>query len=181
VLKARAPGKLVALGEYAVLDGAPAVVLAIDRYAQAAVEPRADGLCRLTMRAGADEECAFAPGTASGAALVDLVAAAAPKLAWTAVIDSRAFYSGGAKLGLGSSAAVLVAWAGAFAAFAHARGTGVAPPHVAALIELHRQFQGGRGSGLDVAASFTGGAITFSLARPGRPQSGSVRLPNSGG
>jgi phosphomevalonate kinase len=181
VFAARAPGKLVALGEYAVLDGAPAVVLAIDRYAEAAIEPSADGQCRLTMRAAAVEELRFEPGAASGAALVDLVAGAEPRLAWTAALDSRAFYSGGAKLGLGSSAAVLVAWAGAFQAFAHARGAAVAPPRVEALIDLHRQFQGGKGSGLDVAASFTGGAITFSLARPGLPQIGSVRVPNSVG
>ena len=50
MLVARAPGKLVALGEYAVLDGAPAVVLALDRYVEAAIEPSADGLCRLTTR-----------------------------------------------------------------------------------------------------------------------------------
>jgi phosphomevalonate kinase len=181
VFVARAPGKLVALGEYAVLDGAPAVVLAIDRYAEAAIEPSADGQCRLTMRAGAAEELTFQPGTASGAALVDLVAAAQPRLAWTAAIDSRPFFSAGTKLGLGSSAAVLVAWAGAFAAFARARGAHLAAPRVEALIELHRQFQGGKGSGLDVAASFTGGAITFSLARPGLPQIGSVRIPNSVG
>jgi phosphomevalonate kinase len=181
VFAARAPGKLVALGEYAVLDGAPAVVLAIDRYAEATIEPSADGQCRLTMRAAAVEELRFRPGAASGAPLVDLVAAAAPQLPWTAALDSRPFYSGGAKLGLGSSAAVLVAWAGAFAAFAQARGAPVAPPRVDALIDLHRRFQGGKGSGLDVAASVTGGAITFSLARPGPPQIGSVRLPNSVG
>jgi phosphomevalonate kinase len=181
VFAARAPGKLVALGEYAVLDGAPAVVLAIDRYAEAAIEPSPDGHCRLTMQAAAVEELRFEPGTPSGAALVDLVAGAEPRLAWTAALDSRAFYSSGAKLGLGSSAAVLVAWAGAFQAFARLRGSAVASPAVEALIDLHRQFQGGKGSGLDVAASFTGGAITFSLARPGLPQIGSVRLPNSVG
>ena len=38
---ARAPGKLVALGEYAVLDGAPALVLAVDRYAAGHRRPRA--------------------------------------------------------------------------------------------------------------------------------------------
>ena len=38
MLVARAPGKLVALGEYVVLDGAPAVVLAIDRYAEASID-----------------------------------------------------------------------------------------------------------------------------------------------
>jgi phosphomevalonate kinase len=181
VFVARAPGKLVALGEYAVLDGAPAVVLAIDRYAEATLEPSGAAQCRLTMRGAAVEQRQFEPGTPSGAGLVDLVTAAAPHLTWTAELDSRAFFAGGTKLGLGSSAAVLVAWAGAFAAFARAEGAAVAAPRVEALIDLHRQFQGGKGSGLDVAASFTGGAITFSLARPGLPQIGSVRLPNSVG
>jgi phosphomevalonate kinase len=181
VFAARAPGKLVALGEYAVLDGAPAVVLAVDRYAEAVIEPCPDAACRLTTQAAAVEEHQFAPGTPSGAALVDLVAAAAPRLAWRASLDSRAFFAEGMKLGLGSSAAVLVAWAGAFAAFARSRGCAVAEPRVEALIELHRQFQGGKGSGLDVAASFTGGVITFRIPRPGSPQIGSVPLPNSVG
>jgi phosphomevalonate kinase len=180
VLAARAPGKLVALGEYAVLDGAPAVVLALDRYAEVSIEPSAD-VCRLTMLAGADAETRFAAGESSGAPLVDLVAAAAPHLRWAATIDSRAFFAAGSKLGLGSSAAVLTAWAGAFAAFARSQGVPVPAPRVETLIELHRQFQGGKGSGLDVAASFTGGAITFSLARSRLPQIGSVRLPNSVG
>jgi phosphomevalonate kinase len=181
VIVARAPGKLVALGEYAVLDGAPAVVLALDRYAEVTLDESADGVCRLTTRSAEVVERRFAAGEPSGAALVDLVAAAAPSLQWTATIDSQAFYAGSAKLGLGSSAAVLVAWAGAFAAFARDRGAPVPEPHVEALIDLHRQFQGGKGSGLDVAASYTGGAITYSLARPGLPQIGSVRLPNSVG
>ena len=181
MLVARAPGKLVALGEYAVLDGAPAVVLALDRYAEATIDSSPDELCRLTTRSAELVERRFAPGESSGAALVDLVTAAAPHLKWTATIDSQAFYSAGAKLGLGSSAAVLTAWAGAYAAFARGQGASVAEPRVEALIELHRQFQGGKGSGLDVAASYTGGVITFSLARPGLPQIGSVRLPNSVG
>ena len=179
---ARAPGKLVALGEYAVLDGAPAVVLALDRYVEAAIEPSPDGRCRLTTRSATVVERQFAPGDSSDAPLIDLVAAAAPRLAWTATIDSRAFFEGRAKLGLGSSAAVLCAWAGAFAAFARSsHGEAVAEPTVEALIELHRQFQGGKGSGLDVAASYTGGAITFRIPRPDLPQIGSVRLPNSVG
>ncbi len=36
---AEAPGKLVILGEYAVLTGAPALVLAIDRYCRAEIAP----------------------------------------------------------------------------------------------------------------------------------------------
>ncbi len=178
---ARAPGKVVALGEYAVLDGAPAVVLALDRYVEAAIEPSPDGRCRLTTHSAAVVERQFAPAGTSEAPLVDLVAATAPRLAWTATIDSRAFFEGRAKLGLGSSAAVLCAWAGAFAAFARSRGEAVAEPTVEALIGLHRQFQGGKGSGLDVAASYTGGAITFRIPSPDLPQIGSVRLPNSVG
>ena len=53
MLSARAPGKLVALGEYAVLDGAPAVVLALDRYAEVSIEPSDDGACRLVTRSAA--------------------------------------------------------------------------------------------------------------------------------
>ncbi len=178
---ARAPGKLVALGEYAVLDGAPAVVLALDRFAQASIEPSSDNRCRLTTRSDAVVERRFAPGDTSDAPLVDLVAAAAPRLAWTATIDSRAFFERRAKLGLGSSAAVLCAWAGAFAAYARNQEAAVPEPTVEALIDLHRRFQGGKGSGLDVAASYTGGAITYRTSGPGLPQIGSVRLPNSVG
>jgi len=182
VIVARAPGKLVALGEYAVLDGAPALVLALDHYAEAVIGPSPDGRCRLETLAPAAVEQRFAPGARSGAALVDLVtAAASPPLAWNATLDSTAFFAGPAKLGLGSSAAVLCAWAGAFTAFARSAGRDLAQPGVGALIDLHRAFQGGRGSGLDVAASLTGGAITFSLEPSGVPRIGSVRLPNSVG
>jgi phosphomevalonate kinase len=182
VLVARAPGKLVALGEYAVLDGAPAVVLALDRYVEAAIGPCEEDVCRLTLRSSEIVERQFAPSAPSGAPLVDLVTAAvAPGLKWSATIDSQALFDGASKLGLGSSAAVLCAWSYAYAAFARSRGVVVPDFSVARLIELHRQFQGGKGSGLDVAASFTGGAITFRLARSGLPQIGSVRLPNNVG
>lgn len=182
MLVASAPGKLVALGEYAVLDGAPAVVLAVDRYAVATIDAGADGACELTTFAPRKVRQRFAPGQPSGSALVDLVAAAAgPPLAWRATVDSRPFFDGPAKLGLGSSAAALTAFAGALTAFAAAAGR--APPalEVGTLIDLHRAFQGGRGSGLDVAASLTGGAITFGLTPAGVPQIGSVRLPNGVG
>lgn len=182
MIVARAPGKLVALGEYAVLDGASAVVLALDRYVEATIHASDDGACRLTMRASDVVERRFAPGAESGAPLVDLVTStvAAP-LPWSATIDSRALFAGPTKLGLGSSAAVLCAWAAAFNAFARGRGASPPEPRVADLIDLHRRFQGGKGSGLDVAASYTGGAITFRLERSGMPQIGSVRMPNSVG
>ena len=182
MLVARAPGKLVALGEYAVLDGAPAVVLAVDRYATATIEAGSDGVCELTTLAPLEVRQRFAPGQPSGSKLVDLVAAGVrPPLTWRATVDSRPFFDGAAKLGLGSSAAALTAFAGAFAAFAGAEGQTLPSLGLGGLIDLHRAFQGGRGSGLDVAASLTGGAITFSLGQGGVPQVGSVRLPNGVG
>jgi phosphomevalonate kinase len=114
--------------------------------------------------------------------LLDLVTAGVtPPLAWRASVDSSAFFEGADKLGLGSSAAVLCAWAGAFVSFAKKQGRTLPEPTLPDLIGLHRAFQGGRGSGLDVAAAFTGGAITFRLEAGGTPQVGSVRLPNSVG
>jgi phosphomevalonate kinase len=182
VIVARAPGKLVALGEYAVLEGAPAVVLAVDRYVEAMIGPSTDELCRLVVRAPGPEQFRFVPGTTSGVKIVDLVAAnAAPPLAWQASLDSSALYAAKTKLGLGSSAAALVAWAGAFVAFARAQGRVLPEPTLGGLVELHRAFQGGRGSGLDVAASLVGGAVSFRLGPGGVPQVGSVRVPNGVG
>jgi phosphomevalonate kinase len=183
VIVARAPGKVVALGEYAVLDGAPAVVFAVDRFVEVTLAASTDGACRLVMQAGETTERVLIPGQPSGVPLVDLVGASVPLRApWHATIDSRALFEGPEKLGLGSSAAVVCAWAGAFAAFAREQGlTDVADPGVGGLIELHQALQGGKGSGLDVAASYTGGAITYRVTRPGLPQIGSVRWPNSVG
>src|SRR5512138_339944 len=101
---ARAPGKLVALGEYAVLDGAPALVLALDRFAEVRIEASPDGACHLATRPAQSARTSFAAGEASGAKLLDIVTAAvAPSLAWRATVDSTAFYAGADKLGLGSS------------------------------------------------------------------------------
>ena len=183
MIVARAPGKLVALGEYAVLDGAPAVVFAVDRFVEVTMEASSDGVYRLVTRAGETTERILEPGRPSGVPIVDTVGASvALPVGWHATIDSRALFAGAQKLGLGSSAAVVCAWAGAFAAFAREQGlVDVADPGVGGLIETHRGLQGGKGSGLDVAASYTGGAITFRLTGSLVPQIGSVRLPNSVG
>lgn len=180
---ARAPGKLVVLGEYAVLDGAPALVLAVDRYAAATLEKSRDDECQVLTRAPDEVVRRFARGEPSGMPLIDVAikdAGAVP--AWFGRLDSTELYEGGAKLGLGSSAAALCAWAGAWAAYARANGVAAPAPSLEGLITLHRTFQGGRGSGIDVAASFAGGVVEFRLNSPsGMPRIGSVRLPNSVG
>jgi phosphomevalonate kinase len=181
-LQARAPGKLVALGEYAVLEGAPALVLAIDRYAVATLGASTDHDCHLRTRMAEPEDRSFSPGTSSGVALVDTVVASAPaEGAWRGTLDSSAFFAGDTKLGLGSSAAALCAWAGVWAARVAAQGLARPDTTLAGLVRLHRQFQGGRGSGIDVAASFMGGVVEFRLDVARTPQVGSVLLPNSVG
>jgi phosphomevalonate kinase len=182
---ARAPGKLVILGEYAVLSGAPALVMAVDRYARARIEPSADRRTHLEARLGAATNVSVASGEPTGYPLVDCVVAASRTAkavpAWTASVDSADFFAGGAKLGLGSSAAALCAWAGAWAAYCRAHGKAVPIPTAASLVELHRAFQHGAGSGLDVATAFSGGVIQYSLDEHGSPRIGSVRLPNGVG
>jgi len=178
---ARAPGKLVALGEYAVLDGAPALVLAVDRYCEASLGASEDGRCHLETRAPDAHTWTFRVGEPAGVPLVDLICAPSAAPAWRGTLDSQAFFSGATKLGLGSSAAALCAWAGAWSAYARSAGSAEPAPSLERLMALHRHFQGGSGSGLDIAASLLGGAIEFQLAAASVPRVGSVRMPNSVG
>jgi len=182
-IRSRAPGKVVVLGEYAVLDGAPALVLAVDRYATATLEPSDDDDdCRLRTLMPEPSERRFANGRPSGVPLVDLVAEkSAPVRAWSGTLDSAPLHDGTTKLGLGSSAAALCAWAGAWAAYSRSAGLACPDPSLEGLIRLHREFQGGWGSGIDVAASVCGGVVEFRLEPSGMPRVGSVRLPNSVG
>ena len=148
-MKVRAPGKLVLTGAYAVLEGAPALVLAIDRHAIADTshpEPN--------------------PGIEVRAALE-----AMPEVAKAPSVDARALHDAqGQKLGLGSSAAVLVASLGALAA---ARGDDHAQPSVRREIfraarAAHARSQQG-GSGVDIAASVFGGLLRYQLPEGGLP------------
>lgn len=178
---ASAPGKLVLLGEYAVLDGASALVMAVDRRCLARIGPARGALCRLSCRMPEPVLSTFEISAPSGSDLVEAIRNApdlpGPAGAWEATIDSAAFFAGRRKLGLGSSAAALVAFAGAWCAAAGAAGQ----PSLDQLIDAHRSFQGGSGSGIDVAAALAGGVQSFRLDAARRAQIGSVRLPKSVG
>jgi phosphomevalonate kinase len=155
-VKARAPGKLVLSGAYAVLDGAPAIVSAVDRYVTADATRRADFITPEVRAAlGADTE-----------------------VPW---FDAGALRERGEKLGLGSSAAILVA--SLAARTLRERG----PLGDFELCELvfepalraHAEAQGG-GSGVDVAAAAFGGTLVFHRkgaegpADPSRPSVPSI-------
>jgi phosphomevalonate kinase len=171
-----APGKAVIWGEYAVLEGAPALVMAINRYAVAGVEP-ADDLWRLTS-AGFESAAALTvnelmeikTSEAEGVAgLIRAVLAALgdPPLPKGAAVhtDTRHFHTqpGGAgevqKLGIGSSAAICTAACAAIAEFLDRKFDESQP------LTAHRLLQGKSGSGLDVAAACRGGVIRFEAGK----------------
>ncbi|MCB1685844.1 MAG: hypothetical protein KDI31_15225, partial [Pseudomonadales bacterium] len=160
-----APGKAVLWGEYAVLDGAPAMVMAVDRYALCTVEPRsADWLCiargmegrvRLNCEALLSQPVAAeSPAGVVTAAIRALAVSALPAGA-AVTTDTGSFYSDGNKLGIGSSAAICTATCAALASFLDA------PFSYATALQAHRLLQGTQGSGIDVAAAFHGGLLRF--------------------
>lgn len=159
-VEASAPGKVVLTGEYAVLAGAPALVAAVERRVVCRVAVRRQGGWRFQSKGFAAKETlakaevyGARPNTVAGVARQVLPEAEAPAHVEIA-IDSSACYRRGQKLGVGSSAATVTALAAALRAL---RGE---TPALSELIDIHAAFQGG-GSGLDVAAAFTGGVIRY--------------------
>jgi len=140
-----APGKLMIAGEYAVLEGAEAVVTAVGRraYARLAAGPQPP-LSPEAQAARAAAERRVGP--VSGAITLDV----------------GELQQEGRKLGLGSSAATAAAAAGAvFAAHGHDVATSETREQVLlAALEGHRAVAP-HGSGADVAAAVLGGFVRF--------------------
>lgn len=194
-VQASAPGKLVLLGDYAVLEGAPALVMAVNRHARVRIGPLAGGACEVMapdlglgpvrMQLGDDGTVAW-QASAEDAGRLRLVEQTLRGLAQDGLLpprgrgfalhlDTSGFFDqaagGREKLGLGSSAALTVALASAMAVFA-GRGAATANRRVwlERLLHLHREFQGGQGSGVDVAASLVGGLISYRLEAGAQPR-----------
>lgn len=135
-----APGKIVISGAYSVLEGAPAIVAAVDRYVVADSSRRS---------AIVSEEVLAA--YRSGA--IDTVP-------WFDASGLRMRLSDGTtrKIGLGSSAAILVASIAAVFANRISDPEELRREVFPAALEAHREAQP-LGSGIDVAASVYGGVI----------------------
>jgi phosphomevalonate kinase len=188
---ASAPGKLVLCGEYAVLEGARAIVLALDRRARVTLQPIMGDACVIDApglgihgafgRLDGQGHMAWSNVAPAVAVQLQLVAAVieealteGPVAAFRAQLDTAALFAvdePSSKLGLGSSAALAVALAGAIALHA-----GRPLPAAARLVAAHRRMQAGRGSGLDIAASLSGGSILYRLLE-GEPQIAPVAWP----
>jgi phosphomevalonate kinase len=157
-LTASAPGKVVLCGEYAVLDGAPAISMAVDRRALVTLIP-------VSGNGGTVKSIGHVAG--SDRSLFDsAVRAAQFERAddFSFVLDTSEFVDAGSgeKFGIGSSAALMVAMCRALAPDDSSdREIGT----IAA--RAHWDFQGGAGSGVDIATSATGGLIEFRMADTG--------------
>lgn len=144
------PGKIMLAGEYAVLDGGPAVLMAIDRYAVARVGEGEQALSPFLAAARDVLRESFGAASAQAQAAASIT------------VDTSSFLAGSEKLGLGSSAAATVAAMGA----ALSMGPDQLDPH--RVHELARRAHGNaqatlgaRGSGADVACCTYGGVLRF--------------------
>lgn len=190
---ARAPGKLILLGEYAVMEGAPALVAAIDREARITVRPSRDRHFRISAPVMEVDALPFHLD-AAGAVVFDapLDEALADKMKFFAATFAAGWRMGGknaaadplevhldtadfyhrhhGKIGFGSSAALTVALLGALAARSDRSFFSEARQHhfFQQALETHRLAQGKMGSGIDVAASTFGGILQYQIAPGGQ-------------
>jgi phosphomevalonate kinase len=194
---ASAPGKLVLIGEYAVLFGHPALVMAVNRRARVDLRPNDGTGWRASAPGFCDDDTLFdlhrdrgftwREPTSEAAARLTLVESVLGSLVGaglldptdlrptTVTLDTEDFFlpvdGGTAKLGLGSSAALTAALTEAVRNWVP-RERRRAALGLVELLDLHRSFQGGRGSGIDLAASSLGGVVEYRLI-------GDVRTPDA--
>jgi len=189
-IRIKVPGKLIVIGEYAVLEGANALVAAVDRYVIVSVTPSVKAnFCQITsnLDSMAFEFRLTNRGKIQPITVLDRNRIKSLKFAITAIehicyrisnadfslssfqmhIDTAQFYTteNKNKFGLGSSAALTVGIIGAlvkyYAAEAHIFKDKLDLFRFA--IKIHSHAQGNRGSGIDVAASIFGGVSVYNI------------------
>lgn len=148
-IRTSAPGKVILTGEYAVLAGAPAISMAVDRRATVTIEYGGETAQRSIGLDGEPDSSLL--NCVCRALGVDIPVA-------NIIMDTSQFSDGqsGRKLGVGSSAALAVALAKALSDSSTKCETLL---HQA--LAAHREFQRGNGSGVDVATSVAGGIIKY--------------------
>jgi len=200
-VEASAPGKLLLFGEYAVLEGAPALVAAVDRRARVRLRSGASNAGRITCTPLGVDRAPFQVRDRRlvcrdcNAVQLGLTAALVPRLLeafgqpaeavteFEIEIDSTALFQSvedGApvKLGLGSSAAVAAALIAAFEAALAPGWDASAPARLRRWLPLYRELLGGRASGADLAAAFAGGLAGYRECSDTGPVVASRRWPD---
>jgi phosphomevalonate kinase len=158
-------------GEYAVLDGAPAISAAVDRRARVTLRKTDDAQIVVKTLGFADGAHAYRVTGPGLEAVGDRAPLPLFEAAWAAAgigtqsgllleLDTEAFLAGDVKLGLGSSAALTAALVKALTTWC-----GDTADADALCRQVHSNLQHGRGSGVDVATSCAGGLIGFQRER----------------
>ncbi|WP_316528403.1 mevalonate kinase family protein [Kitasatospora brasiliensis] len=176
-----APGSLFVVGEYAVLHGGRALLAAVDSGIGCRAAPAADGWWLSAPDLGVDaplEEVPRDSGAGLLAAAVRAGSAAFPDTGQLRVTVRGRGWGAGRKIGLGTSAAGVVAVLGALAA---AAGRDLSSPALRrtllpTAVDVHRAHQHGRGSGGDVAASVHGGWVGYRTVH-GAPHADPAAVP----
>lgn len=182
----KAPGKLILIGEYAVLEGAPALVMAVNRYARVTLTPQPGKFFVLHSPALNISDLKFTIDSSGNIYYHKALTASIqnqlsfftetlryflqkepglyPYSPHAITLDTAHFFLKGSqdKLGLGSSAALTVALLKGFLA---SKNIALPPEERMKFFrwvqEIHFLVQGKLGSGIDIAASVYGGILSF--------------------
>ena len=146
-----APGKLFLGGEYAVLNGAQAVVTAVDRRVRAVTSDQREHQSPI-LKVVSEHVARFLENECAKSISLPPIQA-----------RSHSFQIGGQKIGLGSSAAVSAAATGLLFELVGLSVEDNRRNILEQAIVAHTAAQGGRGSGADVAAAVQGGTLIFSM------------------
>jgi len=185
-IQASAPGKLILLGEYAVLEQAPCLVVAVNRSCNVNLEPIDGDVFSIEASNQEIPKVQFTLNEGHIQFSEPLSDVNRDRLRFvlytlnyvieqnnntlpTAVIkiDSESFYhkKSGNKLGLGASAAITVSLLSALTKLINKPLTGQELYRTAH--KIHRKAQGKIGSGADIAASSVGGILQYRMAENG--------------
>ncbi len=182
-LHSQAPGKLILLGEYAVLRGAPAVVMAVNRRASVFLQPSPHahgiliapdvGIRELPYHLTSEGNVEFKQpiddrAVAFVRAALETVHQRHPLPPLNITISTAEFFyqNTTTKLGLGSSAAVTVSLITALLRWVNPQFS-TDDAFKLTVLELalatHQKAQGKQGSGVDIAASTFGGILQYTM------------------
>ena len=181
--RVKVPGKLMIAGEYAVLEpNQPAVVLAVDRYVSAYIEPDSQNLLSLPQLGlnavtweSSDDQVQFSPSD-SRLRFIQNSILVVNQLLKEKSITLRPFHLTvkselddpvtGQKYGLGSSAAIVVAVISAMLSLYGDGETDPALDHIFKLSAIAHLRTQTNGSGADIAAAVYGGWLGYTSYKP---------------